>query len=94
MTKKALTENGIVIGTMPSPGGMLTQVVSVLTKKKYRIIFADPTPEKIAHLAGWVADKKLKVIVDREFAFNEISDAHRYSETKRAKGKIIIRVGN
>lgn len=94
LAKKILTERGILIGTMPSPGGMFTQFMSTFSKKKYKIIFADPTPEKIARLAAWVAEGKLNVIVDREYGFNELSDAHRYSETKRAKGKIIIRTGN
>lgn len=93
-TKKVLNESGILIGTMPSPMSMLTQMSTLFSKQKYKVIFADPTPEKIALLAGLVKEGKLKVIIDREYGFDELPQAHRYSETKRAKGKIIIRVAD
>ena len=89
--KDCLTERGVLIGTLPTPVGMITQLITSFGKRKYRVLFADPTKEKISLLANLVREGKCKVIVDREYGVHQIADAHRYSETKRAKGKIVIR---
>lgn len=51
-----------------------------------------PTPENISILANLVASKKLKVVIDREYKLEELPKAHEYSETGKAKGKILIKI--
>ena len=47
------------------------------------------TMEELAKLAD---SGKLKVIIDREFPLEKISEAHVLSESRKAKGKIIIKI--
>jgi NADPH:quinone reductase-like Zn-dependent oxidoreductase len=34
----------------------------------------------------------MRVVVDRSFPLNEAPEAHRYMETKRARGKVVLAV--
>lgn len=89
-TRRMLQPDGIFIATVPSPGRMLAMAFSSFSRKKFRVLFAAPTSEKIAFLAQLVDEKKLKVVIDRTYAVDQIAEAHHYSESKRAKGKIIV----
>ena len=89
-TKKSLKENGILINTLPSPLGMINMALNAVRKQKFKIIFADPTKLKIVKLVQWVSEGKLKVVIDREYPLDKMAEAHHHSETKHAKGKIIV----
>lgn len=89
--KHLLTGNGVYLTTLPSPVTMLYQLLSGKNGKKVKTVFAKPTIQKIDFLSNLVHEKKLKVLLDREYPVEQIAEAHRYSETKRAKGKIILR---
>ncbi len=88
--KHLLTDTGTFITTLPSPATMVLQLTSTKRGKKVMTVFAKPTPEKISLLLSLVNEHKLKVVIDREYPVEQFAEAHRYSETKRAKGKIIV----
>ena len=48
--------------------------------------------EDLAELAGLVASGDIRPMLDYSFPLNEAADAIRYSETGRARGKILIRM--
>lgn len=89
--KNSLTEAGTLIATLPSLDNMFNQLFSTKRGKKVKTVFAKPTIQKIDILSKLVQERKLKVIIDKEYPIEQIAEAHRYSETKRAKGKIIIK---
>lgn len=89
--KHLLTDTGAFIATLPSPVNMVNQLLSTRNSKKVRTVFAKPTPEKISSLLTLVNEHKLKVVIDREYPVEQLAEAHRYSETKRARGKILIK---
>jgi NADPH:quinone reductase-like Zn-dependent oxidoreductase len=47
---------------------------------------------RLQEIAGLIDAGKLKVIIDKEFPLAQAEAAHEYSETGRARGKIILRV--
>jgi NADPH:quinone reductase-like Zn-dependent oxidoreductase len=47
---------------------------------------------RLQEIAGLIDAGKLKVIIDKEFPLAQAKAAHEYSETGRARGKIILRV--
>lgn len=87
--KHLMTETSILIATLPTPGNMIRQITKK-SGKKVATVFANPTIQKIEFLTNLVNEGKLKVLLDREYPIEQIAEAHRYSETKRAKGKIIV----
>ena len=56
----------------------------------YRYLFMHPSGPDLAFLASLIDNKKLDVIIDRVFPFNEAKEAMAYLETGRAKGKVIL----
>jgi len=61
---------------------------------QYRYLFMHPSGDDLAQLARLVDDKKLEVVVDRVFPFAQIADAFAHLETGRAKGKVVVRIGD
>jgi NADPH:quinone reductase-like Zn-dependent oxidoreductase len=47
---------------------------------------------RLQEIAGLIGAGKLKIIIDKEFPLAQAKAAHEYSETGRARGKIILRV--
>ncbi|OAQ38957.1 hypothetical protein A5893_13040 [Pedobacter psychrophilus] len=91
-TKIIIKKGGIMINTLPTPKAMIAQLLSYFGSKKFKSFMNKPSPENIELLAKLVAENKLKVIFDKEYNLDELPEAHRYSETGKAKGKIIIKV--
>lgn len=89
--KHLLNKHGTYIATLPTPLNMFYQLISTKGGKKVKTVFAKPTIQKIDYLSTLVCEKKLKVILDKEYPIELIAEAHQYSETKRAKGKIIVK---
>jgi alcohol dehydrogenase len=60
----------------------------------YRYLFMHPDGKELAELAALADEKKLDAIVDKIFPFAETKEAFAYLETGRAKGKVVVRVGD
>jgi NADPH:quinone reductase-like Zn-dependent oxidoreductase len=80
-------------------GGLLLSIVSppdeALAKEHgitARFERGNMTGIRLQEIAGLIDAGKLKVIVDKEFPLAQAKAVHEYSETGRARGKIILRV--
>lgn len=89
--KAILKSNGMMISTLPTPKAILKKLATSFSAKKFNIIMNTSTTDVIAILADLVAQSTLKVVFDKEFALNDLPNAHRYSETGKAKGKILVK---
>jgi alcohol dehydrogenase len=58
----------------------------------YRFVFMKPNAQELQEITRLIEAGKIKPLVDREFSLTQAQDALAYSETGRAKGKIIVRV--
>lgn len=90
--KNILKSNGVMITTLPTPKAMLKKLLTFFSSKKLKIIINKPTTGVIRTLADLVSDGKLNIIFDREYSLSELPKAHQYSETGKAKGKILIKI--
>lgn len=78
------------IAPLIRPAGVLLQ--SLFADQELLLILAKLRREDLAELANMVADGRVTPVLDYVFPFAEARDAIRYSETGRARGKIIIKV--
>ncbi|KAK0631114.1 hypothetical protein B0T17DRAFT_490895 [Bombardia bombarda] len=63
------------------------------TPRAYSILLLSPAQRTVQELARWVNDGLVReAVVDSEFAMEEAVEAYEKLQTKRAKGKIIVRV--
>ena len=59
-------------------------------KRRYESIFAEPKVEQLEQIGRWMAEGKVKAVIDERFPFQQAVEAFRKLKTGRAKGKIII----
>lgn len=57
---------------------------------RYRFLFMHPSGAELSELGQLIESGKLKVILDKTFAFKQIADAMAYLESGRAKGKVVV----
>lgn len=49
------------------------------------------TPEEMLKVHQWVVSKDVTPVVDRVFAYNDIQEAHRYLESSKNVGKVLLK---
>lgn len=57
-------------------------------------MLADVTKNDLTYLAELVQTGKLKVVIDKTYPLSQLPDAMRYLETGRARGKVVVTVGD
>jgi len=97
-SKGALKEGGIYLTTVVS-AAILSQMfwTSKVGSKKAKIAFAglrseSEKNEDLAYLLNLVEKGALKPVIDRCYSLEQIADAHRYVDTGRKKGMVVITV--
>ncbi|WP_067728764.1 NADP-dependent oxidoreductase [Oceanobacillus damuensis] len=83
-------------------GFLKTMLLSVVSKKlttlekkqnvQYRYLFMKPSGEQLRIIADFIESGKIEPVIDRVFSFEDAQKAIEYSESGRAKGKIILKI--
>jgi len=76
----------------PMVGPLKAMLTSPFVSQELTMILAHLTPEDLVVVADLMDDGAVTPVIDRQFTLENVADAIRYSETGRARGKIIIRV--
>lgn len=74
---------------------LASRKMTALEKKydvSYRFLFMKPSGEQLELITDYVETGRLSPVVDRVFSFEETQEALDYSESGRAKGKIVIKM--
>ena len=99
--RRVMAPDGIlvIVGGMPGdwlgplmrPLGAL--VVSPMVSQEFSPFLAQLSKDDLQVLADLMASGRMSSVIDRRFSLEEVPDAIRYSESGRARGKIIVAVG-
>ncbi|MEM6754899.1 MAG: NAD(P)-dependent alcohol dehydrogenase, partial [Cyanobacteria bacterium P01_C01_bin.38] len=91
--KKVLKPNGIYVTTLPNLQNMISiGLTSFFGNQKAKFILAQPNTGDLVYLNELILLGKLRVVIDCTYPLQELAAAHIYSESERAKGKIVIRI--
>lgn len=95
--RKVLKSGGVYVTTLPTAGIFAWSAALPLMgifgcTKRACFILARSSQDDLAELGRLADDGRLKPIIDRTFVLDEIRAAHEFSESERARGKIVIRV--
>ena len=55
-------------------------------------VAAGESVEDLNFLKDLLVSKKIKAVIDREYPLEEIAEAHRYAETGRKKGNVVVTI--
>jgi len=76
----------------PLIGPIKAMLMSPFVSQELSIILARLRADDLVVVADLMSDGAVTPVIDREFALEDVADAIRYSETGRARGKILVRI--
>jgi len=91
--RAVLAPGAVVVSPMASPINGLTAALGVVgPAPRYRFFITRASGQDLALLARLIDDGRVRPVVDRSFALDDVAAAHRYVETARTRGKVGLRV--
>jgi NADPH:quinone reductase-like Zn-dependent oxidoreductase len=91
--KKILTPNGVYVSTLPSTAIILSQYVTgFFTSKKALTIWVTANEADLQWMANRIAAGRIMVIIDKVYPLDQAKEALAYSETGKARGKIVLKM--
>jgi len=61
-------------------------------KRQHLLVFGNAKAEDLKQIADWMAEGKIKPVIDSKHKFEELRQAYQRLKTGRARGKIIVNV--
>jgi NADPH:quinone reductase-like Zn-dependent oxidoreductase len=90
--KKLLSERGTYVNTIPSARIFKDVARSFVRRKRAKLVIVKSRRDQLDWLRQQIDAGSLRVVVDRSFPIADVAEAHRYMETKRARGKVVLAV--
>lgn len=91
--KPLLSPKGVYISTLPSLDTILRIIIgSIMGGKRARLVNLRARGSDLELLTEWVETGKVRPMIDKIFPLSKTAEAHAYSETGRAHGKIVISI--
>ena len=87
-----LTPHGTYVHTIPSARIAKDVARTFVRRKRARLVVVRSRREDLDWLRRHIDAGQIRVVVDRTFSLSDAAEAHRYMETKRARGKVVLRV--
>ncbi|MEM6723611.1 MAG: NAD(P)-dependent alcohol dehydrogenase [Bacteroidota bacterium] len=91
-SKRLLKQYGRFVGTIPNPKLILQQFLSGFGPKKANLVIVKSKAADLKLIADWIENGQFRPVVDQVLPLEAVQDGHRYLETKRARGKVILRI--
>jgi NADPH:quinone reductase-like Zn-dependent oxidoreductase len=88
-----LAPRGTYVQTVPSPRIFKDIVKTFARRKRAKLVVVRSRRAQLDWIRQQIEAGQLRVVVDRSFALEDAAQAHRYVETKRARGKVVLAVG-
>lgn len=87
-----LKSRATYIQTIPSARIFKDVARTSIRRQRARLVVVRSRRAQLDWLRTQIDGGRLRVVVDRTFPLSEVAEAHRYMETKRARGKVVLEV--
>jgi len=88
-----LTPRSTYVQTIPSSRIFKDVARTFVRRKRAKLVVVKSRRDQLEWIRQQIDAGSMRVVVDRSFALDEAPEAHRYMETKRARGKVVLEVG-
>jgi NADPH:quinone reductase-like Zn-dependent oxidoreductase len=90
--RPVLKPRGIYVSTVPSIRLVMQQGLSWLSAKRARLVVVNSNRADLERLGQWLQDGGVRPVIDRVLPLTQVAEGQAHVETKRARGKVVIRV--
>ncbi len=90
--KPLLNNKGRYVTTLPAVSVIINSITGIFSSKKAKIINVKSKPQDLQLITEMIENGKVKPIIDKIYALDDIREAHRYSETRRVVGKLALSI--
>jgi NADPH:quinone reductase-like Zn-dependent oxidoreductase len=90
--KHLLEPRGAYVHTIPSARIFKDVARTFVRRKRAKLVVVKSRRTDLDWLRQQIDAGSVRVVVDRSFPLGYVADAHRYMETKRARGKVVLAV--
>lgn len=89
--RQLLKPNGVYVSPIPSIANMLfAPIANRFRQQQNRYLWVEPNAQALRAITALVEGDHLRPLIDRSYPIEQVADAHRYSESGRAVGKIAL----
>lgn len=89
--RRVLRRDGVFVTIIPTFGNFARQwLTRVGGGPRLKTLFVRPGGGELALLGGWIAAGQVRPVIDRCYPLAEAAAAHRHSESRRARGKLVL----
>ncbi len=91
--RRSLAVNGIYVSTLPSLSVILNQyLLRYFTGRKAFSIWVKPTASDMEWMQTNIETGRIRVVIDKTYPLDQAKEALAYSETGKARGKIVLKI--
>jgi len=87
-----LERRGIYVQTVPSSRIFKDVARTLLRRQRAKLVIVKSRRTQLEWIRRQIEAGSLRVVLDRSFPLDQAAEAHRYMETKRARGKVVLEV--
>ena len=91
--KHLLTPRGTYVQTIPSSRIFKDVARTFVRGKRAKLVIVKSRRKQLDWIRQQIDAGSMRVVVDSTFPLDQAPEAHRYMETKRARGKVVLEVG-
>jgi NADPH:quinone reductase-like Zn-dependent oxidoreductase len=90
--KRVLRRGGVAVTVNPVLGNPAARLVARVVGGGRRLgsVFVKPGGPDLETIAGWISSGEVRPVIDKTYPLSEAAVAHRYSESKRVRGKLVL----
>jgi NADPH:quinone reductase-like Zn-dependent oxidoreductase len=90
--RRALSDRGIYVTTVPAKGIALDTARTLVSRQRARLVVVHSRSLDLQLVSHFVQEGRLRPVIDRVMPMTEVAAANDYLATKRARGKIVLRI--
>lgn len=88
----SLTDGGTYVTTIPSGRAVALHLLTRFSRRRSRLVVVRSNVKDLDLLARLADEGALRPVIERVFAIDEVARAHEALESRRTRGKLVVRI--